>query len=263
MNIFSKKKLPITLNFFLLILVFYFSFYIYPSLNYDTKVHYKNIETNSDIFFTSAWVASRSGVDRQSYIELKKNDFLTKFIIYLNSEPNIKTKAPCPNELIKNNLRNIQIYPNLSGNPLTSIHVFNVRFNLNKLNFYNQDLSKLDQCFYYFFVENLNKFFILYRENLINDLTNQYNYKSLMGYNYPDNFTLTELKKIKEFINKINFFINPNANYSHSNSKILKQNTNLSEILFFLICSLIILIINIIRCYKKKFSKIINDFINS
>ena len=263
MNNFSKKKkLLITLNFFLLILVFYFSFYIYPSLNYNTKVHYKSIETNSDIFFTSAWIANRSSVDRQSYIELKKHDFLTKYIIYLNSEPNIKAKAPCPNELIKNDLRNIQIYPNPLGNPIANIHLFNVRFNLSKLNFYNQDLSKLDQCFYYFFVENLNKFFILYRENLVDELTKEYNYKLLIGYNHRDNLTSTELKNVNEFINKINFFVNPNANYSHSNSKILKQNANSSEI-FFLICLLIILIINIISYYNKKISKIINDFINS
>lgn len=264
MNIFSKKKiLLIIVNFFTLILLFYFSFNIYPSLNYDTKVNYKKIETNSDVFFSSVWIAKRSIADRQSFIEFKKNEFLTKFIDYLNSKPNIKEKAPCPNELVKNNLRNIQIYPSYLDDPIAKTYEFNVRFNLSKFNLYNQDLSKLDQCFYYFFVENLNKFFILYRENLMDELKIEYDYKSSMGYNYPDNFTSVQLKKINEFITTVNFFVDPKVNYSHSQN--IRNNLGLNEIFVFLICLLILWIINIsyFKLWNKKLSKTINEFINS
>jgi hypothetical protein len=264
MNTFSKKKISlIIVNFFALILVFYFSFNIYPSLNYDTKVDYEKIETNSEIFFSSVWIAKRSSADRQSYIEFKKNEFLTNFIAYLNSKEDIKKKAPCPNGLVKNNLRDIQIYPSYLGDPVVKTYEFNVRFNLSKFNLYNQDLSQLDQCFRYFFVENINKFFILYRKNLIDELKIEYDYKSSMGYNYPDNFTPTQLVKVNEFLNTVNFFVNPKANYSHSQN--FRKNLGLNEIFVFLICLLILWIINI-SFYKsgyKKLSKIINKFINS
>lgn len=264
MNTFSKKKISlIIVNFFALILVFYLSFNIYPSLNYDTKVDYEKIETNSEIFFSSVWIAKRSSADRQSYIEFKKNEFLTNFIAYLNSKQDIKKKAPCPNGLVKNNLRNIQIYPSYLSDPIVKTYEFNVRFNLSKFNLYNQDLSQLDQCFQYFFVENINKFFILYRKNLIDELKIEYDYKSSMGYNYPDNFTPTQLIKVNEFLSTVNFFVNPKANYSHSQN--FKKNSGLNEIFVFLICLLILWIINI-SFYKlgyKKLSKIINDFFNS
>jgi hypothetical protein len=264
MNFFSKNtKLKIIVNFFLFILAYYFCFNIYPSLNADTKINYQKIETNSDVFFSSVWIAKRSGVDRQSYIEFKKNEFLTKFIDYLNSKEDIKKKAPCPDELVKNNLRNIQIYPSHLDDPIAKTYEFNVRFNLSKFNLYNQDLSKLDQCFNYFFVENMNKFFILYRKNLIDELKIEYDYKSSMGYNYPYNFTQDQLKKVNEFINTVNFFVNPKANYSHSQN--FRKNLGLNEIFVFLICLLILCIINI-SFYKssyKKLSKIINEFFNS
>ena len=264
MNIFyKKKKLPIILNFIVLILLFYFSFNIYPSLNYDNKVNYKNIETNSDFFFSSIWIAKRSSVDRQLYIEFKKNEFLGQYITYLNSKPDIKAKAPCPDELVKNNLRNIQIYANNFEDPIIKRYHFNVRFNLSKFYFISNDLSKLDKCFYYFFVENLNNFFTLYRENLINELIIEYDYKVSMGYNYPDNFTLTQLEKVKEFIYKVNFFVNPKVNNTHSYN--LKKNITLNEIFLFLICLLILSIINIsyYKLRNKKLSKIINEYINS
>jgi hypothetical protein len=264
MNFFSKNtKLKIIVNFFLFILAYYFCFNIYPSLNADTKINYQKIETNSDLFFSSVWIAKRSSVNRQEYIEFKKNEFLTKYIDYLNSKPDIKTKAPCPSELIKNNLRNIQMYPNLFDDPILKNYQFNVRFNLSKFYLYSQnDLSKLDKCFNFFFVEQLNNYFIIYRQNLIDELKIEYDYKLFMGYNYPDNFTFDQFIKVNEFINNVKFFVNPNTNYTHSVN--LHTNITLNQIFLFLACLLIISILNFsyYKLGKKKLSKIINEFIN-
>lgn len=265
MNFFSKnKKLLIIVNFFLLILTFYFSFNIYPGLNVDNKINYQRIKTNSDLFFTSVWIAERSKVNRQEYIEDKKKQFLAKYIQYINLKPQIKEKAPCPNELIKDNLRNIQIYPNPLDDSIIKDYQFNVRFNLSKFYLYSQkDSSNLNKCFNFLFIENLNNYFNIYRQNLIDELKIEYDYKLTMGYNYPDNFTFDQFIKFNEAFNNVKFFVNPNANYTPSTN--LHKIITLNEIIVFLVCLLIISIINFsyYKLGKKKLSKIINKFFNS
>ena len=194
MSIFRKLKITaIIINFFALVLIFYFSFYIYPNVNSLRKYDYKEIKSNADKIYSPIYILNGMTSDKQKYINEKKKDLLSSFIKYFGNSPSLIANAPCPNQLTANNLRNIRIYePDQHFS--TDAYSFNVRFLLNKsLSF--GDAPDIDKCFNYIFVENLNKFYLKNRENLIKSLEDDLNIRS----------------KIKEFILKESTNISPSA----------------------------------------------------
>ena len=106
MNIFYRRKFAIIIiNFLALISVFYFSFYIYPSVSSRNKFDYKQIKTNAYEIYSPIWYFNINSGDNKLYIEEKKKELLKKFIIYVSDSQNLKANAPCPKELVQNNLR--------------------------------------------------------------------------------------------------------------------------------------------------------------
>ena len=170
MTIFVKiKNKKLIINIFALILIYFFSFHFYPKKFGYNKFDYKNIRTNTLNTFinTSREQILNKGIslDLES-LRKQKNTFLLGYMEYLKKNPDIVTDAPCPNELKANNLRNVQIYIDDDIYLFNNIEKFNVRFSFYK-SFKNSDKLEINKCFDYIFKENLNKYYLLYRNTQI------------------------------------------------------------------------------------------------
>ena len=185
-NIKNKK---IIINIVALISIFFFSFHFYPKINFYNKFDYKGIKTFSHlIFFSSKNTADKDtliiyaeNLNRRDpdFLSNNKIEFLDQYMKYLKTKPNIIADAPCPNELKANNLRNVQIYfENENYNSLDEndkkSNEFNVRFNFYKFS-KNSGNLEINKCFDYIFKENLNKYYLIYRNLTIQLIEDQLN----------------------------------------------------------------------------------------
>jgi hypothetical protein len=149
---------------------------------------------------------------------------------------------------------------------VNNIEKFNVRFSFYK-SFKNSNKLEINKCFDYIFKENLNKYYLLYRNNQIEMLTNQFNITDEF-FNFE--FLTGEIKELylkeKFFSENVirllknnNFFVDPNITYAFEE----QRDKNLNQILVFAISLLIIVFINIgyEKLNRKQVSKFINEFI--
>jgi hypothetical protein len=251
LNKINNTKLII--NIVVLILIYFFSFHIFPKLGFYNKLDFIGIKTNARaIFFQTQYKSDEIYLERQ-------NNFLKQYFYYLDNNKNLISNAPCPRELLVNNLRNIQIYNDNILNVLDNDLKFNVRFSFYKF-FGSSEKLDISKCFDYIFKENLNKYFILYRVKLIENL--EFSVKYLKKMKIKNEIIVTEIKLNEhaiETIKSYNFFIDPNLNYSP-----IQQNDKIaSKILTFILCLLIVVFINIFfnKLYRKQISRFIKRFI--
>ena len=175
------KNKKIIINIVVLILIFFFSFHIYPKINVYNKFDYKGIKTSPEYIMIIEDKYKYSNVElilRQDIetLSTKKSQLLKGYMKYLESKPNIIADAPCPNELMANNLRNIQIYFEDNMYLDENYKKFNVRFNFYKF-FKNSDKLEINKCFDYIFKENLNKYYLMYRNEVTRILEEENNFK--------------------------------------------------------------------------------------
>jgi hypothetical protein len=277
MRITDKIKISkIIINLVVLILIYVFSFHIFPILGTYTKVDFIGIKTNSDALNSLIYDKELSYLEnKDELITKKKNQFLTSYMHYLKKEQDLIAKAPCPSELLANSLYNIQIYNNKDKDIdfLNSDikYSFNVRFSFFPV-FRSLDKLDINKCFEYFFKENINKYFLLYRDKTINDYKDKiktleifYNSKdrqalAVTPINVPiDQDILIRINYYENLIKIIianNFLIGPDVSYTISQ----QNNKNASKTINFFICLLIVVSINII--YKKFDKKKISKFFN-
>ncbi len=206
----------VLINIVVLILIYFFSFNLYPNLGFYNKLEYKGIKTEAFNFFSNNH-NKYSNVEIVLHEEpefLEEQDlFLKKYFSYLTKNKDLVSNAPCPKELLVNNLRNIQIYNDSILDSFQAELKFNVRFSFYKF-FSSSEKLNINKCFDYIFKENLNKFFILYRDALIKKL--QYKINDLNKINFDVeqvNVGIEINKKILEKLKSFNFFIDPNTNY--------------------------------------------------
>jgi hypothetical protein len=288
MRITDKIKISkIIINLVVLILIYVFSFHIFPILGTYTKVDFIGIKTNSDALNSLIYdkefsfriydneISLNVSENKDELITKKKNEFLTSYMHYLKKEQDLIAKAPCPSELLANSLYNIQIYDNKDKDIdfLNSDikYSFNVRFSFFPV-FRSLDKLDINKCFEYFFKENINKYFLLYRDKTINDykdkiesLENFNNLKdrnslAVTPINVPNDRNIQIRINYYENLIKIiianNFLIGPDVSYTISQ----QNNKNASKTLNFFMCLLIVVSINII--YKKFDKKKISKFFN-
>jgi hypothetical protein len=273
MNIFdiiTKKKILITINFFILIILYYFSFNILPKLSSHSQYDYINIKTNArSTFLLESYNLVGKSNSYDDFINERKNQFLNNFISYLIRNPiNIKN-APCPSEIISNNLRNIQLYE-IEKN--IDHDTFSVRFYVNKFSGSIQD-TNIDQCFKYIFIENLNKYHSIYIEdkiknlNLFYEITKPLRNSDIAIFNddlvfISKEYNIETINKKKNFYKSLNFFIDPNVNiYSKKNEQL----TYINSIISFIICWLTTLILQFmyLKIKKKNLLRYFNKFVNN
>jgi hypothetical protein len=193
------KNKKIIINIVALILIFFFSFHFYPKINVYNKFDYKGIKTDPQfIIIIDNNTKSYSNTEilfKQDPESLmgKKTQFLKEYMKYLESKPNIIADAPCPNELMENNLRNVQIYFDDNMYLDENYKKFNVRFNFFKFS-KNSDNLEINKCFDYIFKENLNKYYLIYLEGIIRILNEQHNLKKQLFF-FDDLNSLNLLEK--------------------------------------------------------------------
>lgn len=284
MTIFGKLKKAITiLNIIILILIYVFSFYIFPKLNSNINYNFININTRALDIFSTDWILSSEVVQKKDeYINKKKNAFLLKFFYYLEKSPNILKIAPCPSELFENNIRNIQLYENFNNNLNPDYYKqFNVRFIVNKFKLEPPQKSDINKCFYFIFVENLNKFYLVERDSLIEELEKE---RTLMlnilgkDFSFSDDITFSNLiTEIKNgniasinffgdyltgvFKNKKKFSTKIPNNYNGLVELLISKGVTFSEFspnIFKNIIERLVILENLIEQYKKN-----NKFINT
>lgn len=257
MRISDKIKISkIIINLVVLIFIYVFSFHIFPKLGTYNQIDYTGVKTNSKKIFAPMYINDTSFNTSESRIILiskQKDEFLNSYMRYLKKNQDLIANAPCPSELVANNLYNIQIYNNKDIDFLNddNNYGFNVRFSFF---YFFRSLEKVDinKCFNYFFRENINKYFLLYREKTIEDLENEIiSLKVLNNFNKINNY-----ENLIKIIKANNFFIEPDVRYA----VVQKNNKTTSKIVIFFICLLIVVSINIM--YKKLNKKQISKFIN-
>jgi hypothetical protein len=254
------KSTKIIINIVALVLVYFFSFHIFPKLGIYNKLDYIDIKTNGrDIFYLDDYFYSNRKrakfADKKKYLIQEQNKFLRQYLDYFSLNSNLIANAPCPAELMTNNLRNIQVYTNYYIDPLDDDVKFNVRFTFYKL-FKFTDKLNIDKCFDYIFKENLNKYFLSYRNKLIANFNDEINLQKKLGI---DNPTIETSTKLIEKMKTYNLYIDPDVSYT-----VDKKNDETStKIITLIICLLIVLSINISfnKLNKKLISKIIKIFI--
>ena len=253
-NKINNTKLII--NLVALILIYFFSFHIFPKLNIYNKIDYTGIKTNarSIFFFTQAATV----VDEIEIVKLQDH-FLKQYFYYLDKNKDLISNAPCPKELLVNNLRNIQIYNDNILNYLEDDIKFNVRFSFYRF-FGSSEKLDINKCFNYIFKENLNKYFILYRGKLLNNL--EFQNKFLKKMKTTDEKIISQIRineQTIEMVKNSNFFIDPNSNYL----PIQQKDKSASKILTFILCLIIVLSINICfnKLHRKQISRFIKKFI--
>jgi hypothetical protein len=198
-----SRNATLILNIAIFILIYFFSFHFYPKLNSNNKYDYPYIKTNIKEIFELEWIVSNSTTTKTEYAKKKLDKFLLKFLSHLNNSPDLLKTAPCPQELFKNNLRNIQIYKvpeDLSD--FYNLDHFNIRFTVNRFQKSSIEKFDIDKCFNFLFVETLNKFYLVERDFLIQELENN---RSLIlsllriDLSFAQNITfssfITEIKK--------------------------------------------------------------------
>jgi hypothetical protein len=251
------------INIIILILIYYFSFHIFPKLSFYNKLDYIGIASNArGIFFIPP--IQGSNFDRYNTDELQyakqQEQFLKQYFYYLNKNSDLITNAPCPRELLVNNLRNIQLYNDANLNFLEDGLKFNVRFSF--YNFFNSS-KKLDinKCFDYIFKENLNKYFILYRDKILKNLQDQNEFLKKIEVNDQIKLLIEINEQTIVIIKNYNFFIDPNINYSPKQ----EEDKSWPKIIAFIISLLIVVSINIgfKQLKRKQTLKLINKFMNS
>lgn len=274
----------IIINIIILIFVYFFSFHLSERLFFYNKFDYKEINTNakSTIVYMKYDFQAPSAVINKKNLQHETDIFLDLYFNYLKKNPHIISEAPCPSELMINNLRNIQIYKsNKNDDFLENPYKFNVRFNFYK---FSESTGKLNmnKCFDYIFKENLNKYYLLYRDKIIENINDEiiilekiYNIDDLQildlkSSTFPlnnENDKTPIKKKIKDYKNLIkiikmnNFFIDPDASYT-----VVKQNpVSSTKIVIFVTCLLIVVSINILinKLNRKQVAKFINKLMNA
>jgi len=256
MKISGKIKISkIIINLVIILFIYFFSFHIFPKFNAYNHLDYTGIKTNSKKIFSPMYINDPTITLESRYLLIsnKKNEFLNSYMHYLKSNQDLIANAPCPSELVADNLYNIQIYNNKKIDFLNedNNYGFNVRFSFFYF-FRSLDKLDMDKCFDYFFRENINKYFLLYNENTIEKLKDE-----IILLKITNNFNKVDYyENLISTIRANNYFIEPNVRYPVAQ----KNNKTTSKILIFFICSLIVVSINII--YKKLDKKQISKFIN-
>jgi len=199
MNIYSKIKLKykiIILNIFVLISVYFFSFNIFPKITSNYQYNYQNIKINvkniNEINLSIASLVQKLQLGSDGYFINDNEKFLNEFTEQLSKSSIIPEKTPCPSELLRNQMRNINVYFTEQNKKN-----FNVRFYTNKFFGSSIDEFNMDLCFNYIFVENLNKFYNKKFKDYIDNL--EENYFFLL---YENNFKFSELS-FSAFISEI------------------------------------------------------------
>jgi hypothetical protein len=261
------KNTKLIINIVVLSLIYFFSFYIFPKLGFYNKLDYVNIKTNAQKVFI---LTGSIGFDNESFfnnttedkISIAQNKFFKNYFDYLIKNKNLISDATCPKVLMVNDLRNIQIYYDYDSNFIHNSHMFNVRFNFYK-SFGSSDKIDINKCFEYIFKENLNKYFLLYRDKYIEDTNLKISLLKKLNNSNDEKIAIIiktsedTLKLLKTF----SFYIDPNVSYT----PVQKKANETSKFLAFIICFLIVIFINVMHSalYKKKISKFIKKFINS
>jgi hypothetical protein len=259
------KNTKLIINIVVLSLIYFFSFYIFPKLGFYNKLDYVRIETNAQKIFIPFIVIESdfSFHKNEEKILSDQNKFFKNYFIYLNRNKNLISDAPCPRELMVNDLRNIQIYYNDNSNYIDKDFIFNVRFIFYKF-FGSSDKIDINKCFDYIFKENLNKYFLLYRDKYIEDANFKISLlKNLNNSNDEITIKIKTFENALELLKTLSFYVDPNVSYT----PVQKKANETSKFLAFIICFLIVIFINVMHSdsalYKKKISKFINKFINS
>ena len=173
------KNTKLIINIVVLILIYFFSFNIFPKLSFYNKLEYREIMVNEHLLnllsFTNSnkFIVSSisSSIANEQDLNIEKNRFLNQYFYYLIKN-NLISNAPCPKELMVNNLRNIQIFNNATNDFLDNNFKFNVRFSFYKF-FWSTEKLDINKCFDYIFKENLNKYFLLYRNRIVEKVENK------------------------------------------------------------------------------------------
>jgi hypothetical protein len=291
----SKKK--IIINIIALILFFFFSFHIFPKFGIYNKLDYKEIKSNVINTHLPYFALDASNLmEKEEFLLKQKDQFLLQYINFLKKNQNFIIDAPCPSELLANDLRNIQIYNNEINDGLNNFEKFNVSFR-----FYNFTISDekidLNKCFHYIFIEGINRYYLIYRENKIKLLANQLLFiQSLAKTKETQNQMFLkdqvknslsssdnnieiiakffksdyELRLKAEYYEKLlvriktadDFFIDPNLSYAAPEQRNVKV---LNKIIIFIICLMILVSINIGygKLNRKQVLKFVNKFMNT
>jgi hypothetical protein len=252
----------VLINIVVLILIYYFSFHMYPKLGFYNTLEYKGIKTKAFSFYSDLHLSYYDHEIRVSDEPefLKEQElFLKKYFYYFTQNKDLVSNAPCPKELLVNNLRNIQII-NDKNFVFQDDLKFNVRFSFYK--YFSSSKLDIDKCFDYIFKENLNKYFILYRDKLIEKIRYKTDYLSKIELDYDEiKFRVIISEKKIEILKNYNFFINPNVNYLPEQL----EDKSWPKIIAFAICLLLFIFISTgyQKLNRKKFSKFINKFMNT
>jgi|688.fasta_scaffold239679_2 hypothetical protein len=295
MIIISKKN--IIINIIALILIIFFSFHIFPKFGTYNKLDYKQIKVNViNTHLPYINLNFSSLLQKEELLLREKDKFLLEYINFLKKNPNFIVDAPCPSELLTNDLRNIQIYNDESNDGISNFEKFNVSFR-----FYNFTISdeKLDlnRCFNYIFIEAINRYYLIYREQKTKLLENELRFIQNLEKNnetqkkdffkdqvkyFPNNLE-NDISTIAKFLTSNNefrfkieyyislldeikngddFFIDPNLSYV---APELRKDKNLYKTIIFIICLMILVSINIgyRKLNRKQVSKFINKFVNT
>jgi hypothetical protein len=172
MNIYSKIKLKykiIILNIFVLISVYFFSFNIFPKIISNHQYNYQSIKINVKNINEINFIIQKLQLGSDGYFINDNEKFLKEFTEQLSKSSIIAEKTPCPSELLRNKMRNINVYFTEQNKKN-----FNVRFYANKFFGSSIDKFNMDLCFNYIFVDNLNKFYNKKFKDYINNLEENY-----------------------------------------------------------------------------------------
>lgn len=191
MIIYNKiKNTKLIINIVILILIYFFSFHIFPKLSFYNKLEYRKILVNNNYLNILTLINTKKHVDTifadNEELNHEKSKFLNQYFSYLIKNNNLISNAPCPNELMVNNLRNIQFF-NEDANFIDNSLEFNVRFSFYKY-FWSSEKLDMDKCFDYIFKENLNKYFLLNRKKLIEKIEDNIKFINfLISKQMPEN----------------------------------------------------------------------------
>ena len=180
------KKAKLIINIIVLILIYFFSFHIFPKLSFYNKLEYKEIVVNELFLNLLSLTNSNKFIDNsfanEKDLDDEKNRFLNQYFYYLINNNNLISDAPCPKELMVNNLRNIQIFNDGTNNFLNNNLKFNVRFSFYKF-FWSSEKLDINKCFEYIFKENLNKYLLLNRVRFVEKIENKIKFINIENNN--------------------------------------------------------------------------------
>jgi hypothetical protein len=188
------KNTKLIINIVVLILIYFFSFHIFPKLSFYNKLEYKGIRANELFLNVQSLTNSNNlyyGLPNELDLDNQKNIFLNQYFYYLINNNNLISDAPCPKELMVNKLRNIQIFYEDKNDFLGKNLKFNVRFSFYKF-FWSPEKLDINKCFDYIFKENLNKYFLLHRERLVKKIEDKIKF-----INFQNNINNQQLENSK------------------------------------------------------------------